>query len=77
MKLAATAGELGPGAAAIGAARSSSTETDDNGQSSIDLTKLGEREQPVRFAEPARIDCSELLHQDPRPLTVDFHLRPE
>jgi hypothetical protein len=31
----------------------------------------------VGFAKPARIDGTELLDQDPRPLTVDFHLRPE
>src|SRR5881397_3184588 len=29
------------------------------------------------FAEPARIDGTELLDQDPRPLTVDYHFRPE
>jgi len=60
-----------------GSARSSGTETDNNGQSSIDLAKLAEREQPVGSAEPARIDSTELLDQDPRRLTVDFHLRPE
>jgi hypothetical protein len=35
-----------------------------------------QREQPVGFAKPARIDGTELLDQDPRPLTVDFHFRP-
>jgi len=60
-----------------GSARSSGTETDNNGQSSIDLTKLAEREQPVGFAEPARIDSPELLDHDPRPLAVNFHLGPE
>jgi len=29
------------------------------------------------FAEPARVDGTELLDQDPRPLTVDYHFRPE
>ncbi len=29
------------------------------------------------FAEPTGIDGTEMLDQDPRPLTVDFHLRPE
>lgn len=29
------------------------------------------------FAKPARIDCTELLDQDPRPLAVDFHLGSE
>jgi hypothetical protein len=43
----------------------------------IDVPKLTKREQPVGFAKLARIDGTELLDQDTRPLTVDFHLRPE
>ena len=60
-----------------GAARSSGTEPNNYRQCAIDLTKLAEREQPVRFAEPAWIDGTQLLHQNPRPLTIDFHFRPE
>ena len=57
--------------------RSSIAKTDDYSQCAIDLTKLAKREQPMRFAEPARIDGAELLDQHPRPLAVDLHLRPE
>jgi len=60
-----------------GSVRSSGTEAYNYGQCTIDLPTLAEREQPMGFAEPARIDGTELLHQDPRPPTVDFHLRPE
>ena len=59
------------------AARSSGTEADNYCQRTIDLATLAKREQPVRFSEPARIDGPELLDQDARPLTVDFHFRPE
>jgi len=31
----------------------------------------------VGSAKPARIDCPELLDQDPRQLTIDFYLGPE
>ncbi len=58
-------------------ARSSGTETDNYRQRTIDLPKVAIREQPVRFAEPARIDGTKLLDQDPRSLTVDFHFGPE
>jgi hypothetical protein len=57
--------------------RSSGAEAHNYGQCAIDLPKLSEREQPMGFAEPARIDGTELLHQDPRPLTLDLHLGPE
>ena len=59
------------------AARSSGTEANNYCQCTIDFAKLAKGEQPVRFPEPARIDGAELLHQDPRPLTIDFHLGPE
>ena len=58
-------------------ARSSGTEANNYGQCAIDVPKLAEREQPMGLAEPARIDGTELLDKDPRPPTVDFHLRPE
>ena len=58
-------------------ARCSGTEANNYCKGTIDLATLGKREQPVGFAEPARIDGTELLDQDPRPLTVDFHFRPE
>lgn len=57
--------------------RFSGAKTNNYCQRTIDLAKLTERESPVGFAKPARIDGTELLDQDPRPLTVDFHLRPE
>ena len=57
--------------------RSSIAKTDNYSQCAIDLAKLAKREQPMRVAEPARIDGTELLDQDPRPLTLDFNLRPE
>jgi len=60
-----------------GLAQSSGTETNNCSQCSIDIPKLAKREQPTGLAQPARIDGTELLDQDPRPLTVDFHLRPE
>jgi hypothetical protein len=50
------------------------SETDNQCERAIDLTKLTKREQPVGLAEPARIDCPELLDQDPGQLTVDFYL---
>jgi len=53
------------------------TEANNYGQCAIDFPKLAKGEQPMGLAQPARIDGPELLHQDPRPLTVDFHLRPE
>jgi len=53
------------------------TETNNYGQGAIDLAKLAKREQPVGFAEAARIDGTQLLDQDPRPLTVDFNFWPE
>jgi hypothetical protein len=59
------------------AAQSSGTEANNYCQCTIDLAKLAKREQPVGFAEPARIDRTELLDQNPRPLTVDYHFRPE
>lgn len=59
------------------AARSSGTEAKNYCQRTIDFAKLAKREQPVRFHQPARIDGPQLLDQDARPLTVDFHLRPE
>jgi hypothetical protein len=57
--------------------RSSGPEANHYRQRAIDLPKLAKPEQSAGFAEPARIDGTELLHQDPRPLTVNFHLRPE
>ncbi len=60
-----------------GLARSSGAETNNYGQRAIDLPKLAIRKQPMGFAEPARVQRAELLDQDPRPLTLDFHLRPE
>jgi hypothetical protein len=58
-------------------ARSSGTEADNNSQCAIDLAKLAKREQPMRVAEPAWVNGTELLDKDPRPLTSDFDLRPE
>jgi hypothetical protein len=69
-----SAPENGRGAAWL--ARSSGTEANDYCQGTIDLAKLTKRKQSVGFAEPARIDGTELLDQDPSPLTVDFHFRP-
>jgi len=57
--------------------RCSGTEANNYGQGVIDLTKLAKRQQPVGFAEPARLYGAKLLDQDPGPMTVDFHLRPE
>jgi len=58
-------------------ARCLGTEADNYCQRTVDFAKLAKREQPVRFPEPARIDGTELLDQYSRPLTIDFHLRPE
>lgn len=58
-------------------ARSSDTEANNYCQSAIELAKLAKREQAVGFAEAARIDGTQLLDQDARPLTVDIHFRPE
>jgi len=63
--------------ALLGSGWSSGTEANNYGQCPIDLAKLAKREQPERVAEPARIDSTELFDQDPRPLTANFHLRPE
>jgi hypothetical protein len=57
--------------------RSSCAETDNHRQGAINLTKLSKREQPLGFAEPAWIDCPELLDQDPGQPTVDLHLGSE
>jgi len=57
--------------------RSSCTETNNHCQRAIDFAKLAKREEPVGFAEPGRIHGTELLDEDSRSLTVDFHFGPE
>jgi len=63
--------------ALLGSGWSSGTEANKYGECPIDLAKFAKGEQPERVAEPARIDSTELFDQDPRPLTANFHLRPE
>ena len=46
-------------------------------QCTIDFTKLTQREQPIGFAQSARIHGAELLDQDLRTLTFDLHLGPK
>jgi len=56
---------------------SSCAQADNHCQRAIDLTKLTKREQPVGCAEPAWIDCPELLDQDTSQLPIDFYLGSE
>ena len=58
-------------------ARGSGTKANNYCQCAIDLADLAKREQPMGFAKPARIDGTELFHQNPCTLTVDFNLRSE
>jgi hypothetical protein len=58
-------------------ARCSGTEANHYGQCAIDFPKLVKRQEPVGFAQPGRVDGTELFNQDPYPLTSDFHFGPE
>jgi hypothetical protein len=58
-------------------AQCSPAQTDNHRECAIDVTKFAKGKQSTRLSELARIDGTEKLNEDPRQLTVDFHLRPE